>query len=500
LKRVQTDATVNFNWGTGAPGAGLCSDRFSARWSGYVNTPAAGIWTFYVESDDGMRLDLETSPGVWTRVVEDWSDHGARERAGTASLSAGWHGIRVEYYEATGSASARLRYAGPGVARQIIPSSALRSCTSPCSVTPPTNLTVTVISDLAAQLNWVAGSGGTVQYLYLDDSQADVAAGCPAGAGTGAGQCLIKNTSVGAGVYSYSTGEILGPTARYYFRVVTATDATCQAPSGIATFLTAPNNWFHADGGEIYANHLISGRAAPAGQFNSRWGIFARGEIARISSQEGWKAQFYPNRSFNLTENTPFRRGLTPAGAVPDYATLLKRFGAGAQGYSGASLPTSSGVFLISGSHAVTSIATYPAGGRTLVFVAGDLTVGAEIRVPADSVVAFIAAGKIQFAKSLTGGTPAVDRVGGLFLAQGQIVTAYDRLTPQETTPQLLVEGALISLADNLLLTRNLPDLANDATPADTISLPARYLTAGKTILGRPKFFYREVPAGTSGR
>lgn len=42
LKLVRNDATVQFNWGTGDPGAGLCGDHFSARWSGYVETPTSG--------------------------------------------------------------------------------------------------------------------------------------------------------------------------------------------------------------------------------------------------------------------------------------------------------------------------------------------------------------------------------------------------------------------------------------------------------------------------
>ncbi len=32
----RTDATVNFNWGTGSPSPSLPSDHFSVRWSGQV--------------------------------------------------------------------------------------------------------------------------------------------------------------------------------------------------------------------------------------------------------------------------------------------------------------------------------------------------------------------------------------------------------------------------------------------------------------------------------
>jgi hypothetical protein len=31
---TRTDATVDFNWGSGSPGSGVSSDQFSARWRG----------------------------------------------------------------------------------------------------------------------------------------------------------------------------------------------------------------------------------------------------------------------------------------------------------------------------------------------------------------------------------------------------------------------------------------------------------------------------------
>src|SRR4051812_10140137 len=52
----RTDATVNFNWGSGSPAAGVAVDHFSARWTGQVEALFSQTYTFFTTSDDGARL------------------------------------------------------------------------------------------------------------------------------------------------------------------------------------------------------------------------------------------------------------------------------------------------------------------------------------------------------------------------------------------------------------------------------------------------------------
>ena len=52
---VRTEA-VNFNWGTGSPGAGVNADNFSVRWTGTVAAAASGNYRFQTNSDDGVRV------------------------------------------------------------------------------------------------------------------------------------------------------------------------------------------------------------------------------------------------------------------------------------------------------------------------------------------------------------------------------------------------------------------------------------------------------------
>ena len=67
----RTDATVNFNWGTGSPGSSLPSDHFSVRWTGQVEALYSQTYTFTTSSDDGIRLWVNGQ-----QIINNWTDHG----------------------------------------------------------------------------------------------------------------------------------------------------------------------------------------------------------------------------------------------------------------------------------------------------------------------------------------------------------------------------------------------------------------------------------------
>jgi regulation of enolase protein 1 (concanavalin A-like superfamily) len=119
LQRV--DATVNFSWGSGAPDPRIGPDTFSVRWTGQVEAPSSGTYTFSTVSDDGVRLWVND-----VQVINAWVDQASVRRSGTIALEAGRrYTIRMEFYENGGSAVARLEWTPPGGSRQIIPSSRL---------------------------------------------------------------------------------------------------------------------------------------------------------------------------------------------------------------------------------------------------------------------------------------------------------------------------------------------------------------------------------------
>ena len=60
---TRIDPTVDFDWGTGSPAAAIGADTFSVRWTGQVQAPFSGTYTFYTVSDDGVRLWVNGAAG-----------------------------------------------------------------------------------------------------------------------------------------------------------------------------------------------------------------------------------------------------------------------------------------------------------------------------------------------------------------------------------------------------------------------------------------------------
>jgi glucose/arabinose dehydrogenase len=115
------DPNINFGWGTGSPASGIGADTFSARWTGKIKPATTGTYTFYAYSDNGAR--------VWVNgklIIDDWTAHAPHEKTGTIALTAGVkYDIKVEYFDNTEGATMRLYWSTSGLAKQIVPGSAL---------------------------------------------------------------------------------------------------------------------------------------------------------------------------------------------------------------------------------------------------------------------------------------------------------------------------------------------------------------------------------------
>ncbi|MEA3408582.1 MAG: PA14 domain-containing protein [Chloroflexota bacterium] len=100
---VRNDENVAFEWGTHAPAAELPADQFSVRWD-RVLAFREGAYRFYASADDGIRVWVDSH-----LLFDEWHDAG-NEYVGHLWLSGGSHDVRVEYYEAAGSAHVRLQW------------------------------------------------------------------------------------------------------------------------------------------------------------------------------------------------------------------------------------------------------------------------------------------------------------------------------------------------------------------------------------------------------
>jgi hypothetical protein len=96
------------------------STGFSLAFTGYINVPSDGKYTFYTTSDDGSMLYIDN-----VLVVNNDGLHAAAEQSGTIGLQAGKHAIFVAYTQQGGGSVLNVNYSGPGISKQVVPSSAL---------------------------------------------------------------------------------------------------------------------------------------------------------------------------------------------------------------------------------------------------------------------------------------------------------------------------------------------------------------------------------------
>jgi hypothetical protein len=131
------------------------TDNYGFKYTGFVNVPTDGTYTFYTSSDDGSKLYIGT-----TQVVDNDGLHGLQERSGTIGLRAGKHAISVTFFEAGGGEGLTVSYSGPGVTKQTIPNSALFRLSG--TTTTPTTTTLTPVADTDTQSDVAAGTNATL--------------------------------------------------------------------------------------------------------------------------------------------------------------------------------------------------------------------------------------------------------------------------------------------------------------------------------------------------
>jgi hypothetical protein len=115
------DPVIDFDWEDGEqPEPSVPSEHFCVRWTGTVQVPRAGRWTFFVTSDDGCRLVIDGK-----QIIDAWRDRASEESSGTTELKKGAHEIRLEYYQGSSDKAVHLEWEGPDQQKGIIPMEAL---------------------------------------------------------------------------------------------------------------------------------------------------------------------------------------------------------------------------------------------------------------------------------------------------------------------------------------------------------------------------------------
>ncbi len=130
---VQRNELIAFDWLNGSPAPEVNPDGFSARWTGYVEAPVSGSYSFQTISDDGVR--------VWVNdqlLIDHWTTHGpAVDTSSAITLQAGQrYPIKVEYFENFAGATMHLRWLKPGAADYVTVGALLPSLTAPSYASP----------------------------------------------------------------------------------------------------------------------------------------------------------------------------------------------------------------------------------------------------------------------------------------------------------------------------------------------------------------------------
>jgi hypothetical protein len=102
---VRNDKVIDFNWGVGWPDPRINADNFSVRWTRTLSF-RAGTFRLTARADDGIRVFVDN-----VLIIDEWHAASGGTFTKDVTLATGNHTLRIEYFEATGSASAFFTWA-----------------------------------------------------------------------------------------------------------------------------------------------------------------------------------------------------------------------------------------------------------------------------------------------------------------------------------------------------------------------------------------------------
>jgi len=89
--------------------------EFGYIYSGYLLVPKDGIYTFYLESNDGSKLFINEK-----EIINNDGGHSAKEESGTMALRAGMYPFVLKYFQMGGGKMLKVSWEGPGFKKKEI--------------------------------------------------------------------------------------------------------------------------------------------------------------------------------------------------------------------------------------------------------------------------------------------------------------------------------------------------------------------------------------------
>ena len=145
-----TLTSLNMNWAAASPAAGVNTNAWSLRLTGWIDLTVVGSYTFETVAADGARLIIGS--GTKAKVVIDNWTSGVQTTTGTYTVAVGATGktpIRIDYHDvASATAQLKLSWTPQSGTKAVVPSS---------SVTPayglPTSNTTDDVGGLGTRRN-----------------------------------------------------------------------------------------------------------------------------------------------------------------------------------------------------------------------------------------------------------------------------------------------------------------------------------------------------------
>ncbi|MCX6231594.1 MAG: PA14 domain-containing protein [Bacteroidetes bacterium] len=125
LKISRIDTTVNFDYIQPTLGSSVNASFFSTKWTGKIQPRFDGIYTFYLSSNQGMKLWIDNQ-----LIIDNWTNNYLTTATGQILLF-GWqkYDIRIEYFNTNTStnASCMLGWSSANQWGEVVPKSQLYS-------------------------------------------------------------------------------------------------------------------------------------------------------------------------------------------------------------------------------------------------------------------------------------------------------------------------------------------------------------------------------------
>jgi serine/threonine protein kinase len=91
-------------------------ERFHLVWNGILRVEKAGLYKFFLNSDDGSKLTIDGK-----LVIDNGGEHGMAEKAGQTTLASGDYVLHVELFDQGSETGCVLSWEPPGLSREVVP-------------------------------------------------------------------------------------------------------------------------------------------------------------------------------------------------------------------------------------------------------------------------------------------------------------------------------------------------------------------------------------------